>query len=282
VKELDTLGIGRPSTYALIISTLTARKYVDKQGRQLAPTDLGKTVNKILIQNFPEIFNVRFTAFMEEELDQVEEGKKAFLQVVKEFYLPFNQAVVATEEKKDTIKDALQETTEETCPKCGRPLVIRWGRNGRFMACSGYPECRHTKPLDAEEKVEGEACEVCGRDMVVKVGRFGRFLACSGYPDCKTSRPYPIGMACPQPGCNGKIIERRSKRGRTFYGCSNYPTCNFVSWNKPIAKPCPNCGHNFLEERYTQNEGAHLRCPKCKTKFEPTAEAAYEPTAALD
>jgi DNA topoisomerase-1 len=168
------------------------------------------------------------------------------------------------------------------CPKCSKPLVIRWGRNGRFMACSGYPECRHTKPLDAEEKIEGEVCKNCGRDMVVKVGRFGRFLACSGYPDCKTSRPYPIGVACPQAGCNGKIIERRSKRGRTFYGCSNYPACNFVSWNKPVAKPCPSCGNNYLEERYTQADGAHLRCPKCKEKFEANAEAVYEPAAALE
>jgi DNA topoisomerase-1 len=282
VKELDTLGIGRPSTYALIISTLTARKYIDKQGRQLAPTDLGKTVNKILVQNFPQIFNVQFTAFMEDELDKVEAGKKQFLQVVKEFYEPFNQAVVSTEEKKDTIIEDVQEQTDEVCPKCGKPLVIRWGRNGRFMACSGYPECRHTKPLDAEEKIEGEVCENCGRDMVVKVGRYGRFLACSGYPDCKTSRPYPIGVACPQEGCNGKIIERRSKRGRTFYGCSNYPACNFVSWNKPVAKSCPSCGNNYLEERYTQADGAHLRCPKCKEKFEATAEAAYEPAAVLN
>ncbi|MDZ7289940.1 MAG: type I DNA topoisomerase [candidate division KSB1 bacterium] len=277
VKELDALGIGRPSTYALIISTLLARKYVDKQGRQLTPTDLGKTVNKILIQNFPQIFNVTFTAFMEEELDKVEAGEKPFLQVVREFYEPFNSAVAATEEKRDAIKDALQEPTAEACPKCGRPLVIRWGRNGRFMACSGYPECRHTQPLDAEEKIAGEVCENCGRDMVVKIGRYGRFLACSGYPECKTTRPYPIGMACPLEGCNGKIIERRSKSGRTFYGCSNYPVCSFVTWNKPVATPCSQCGSSYLEERYTQADGAHLRCPKCKVKFEQTADALYEP-----
>jgi DNA topoisomerase-1 len=282
VKELDNLGIGRPSTYALIISTILARKYVEKQSRQLAPTDLGKTVNKILVQNFPHIFNVKFTAFMEDELDKVESGKKQFLQVVKEFYEPFNEAVMATEEKKDTIKDALQEPTDEACPKCGRPLIVRWGRNGRFMACSGYPECRYTKPVGDEEKVEGEVCDKCGRDMVLKIGRFGRFLACSGYPDCKNARPYSIGVACPQEGCDGKIIERRSKRGRTFYGCSNYPTCNFVSWNKPVSSPCPHCGNRYLEERYTQAEGAHLRCPKCKEKFEQLDEAVYEPAAALD
>jgi len=281
VKELDALAIGRPSTYAMIIGTLLARKYIDKQGRQLVPSDLGKTVNKILVQNFPQIFNVKFTAFMEEELDKLEAGDKSFLQVVQEFYEPFNRAVVATVEKKDTIKDALLEQTDETCPKCGKPLVIRWGRNGKFMACSGYPECKHSKPLEAQEKVEGEVCDNCGKDMVLKVGRYGRFLACSGYPDCKTSRPYPIGVACPLPTCNGKIIERRSKRGRTFYGCSKYPTCNFVSWSKPIAKPCPSCNHNYLEERYTQADGAHWRCPKCKEKFEQGADALYE-RAALD
>ncbi len=279
VKELDALAIGRPSTYAMIIGTLLARKYIDKQGRQLVPSDLGKTVNTILVQNFPQIFNVKFTAFMEEELDKVEAGEKNFLQVVQEFYEPFNQAVVATEEKKETIKDALQETTEEMCPKCGKPLVIRWGRNGKFMACSGYPDCRHTKPLEAQEKIEGEVCENCGKDMVLKIGRFGRFLACSGYPDCKSSRPFPIGVACPKPGCSGKIIERRSKRGRTFYGCSSYPACDFVSWNKPVKKPCPNCGNSYLEERYTQAEGAHWRCPQCKEKFEQGADALYEPAA---
>ena len=272
VKELDGLGIGRPSTYATIISTLLARKYVEKAQRQLAPTDLGKTVNKILVANFPEIFNVKFTAFMEDELDKVESGDKPFLQVVREFYDPFNQAVVKTEEQKDIIKDALQEATDETCPKCGKPLIIRWGRNGKFMACSGYPDCKHSKPLEAHEEVPGEICQTCGKPMVVKVGRYGRFLACSGYPDCKTARPYPIGVPCPKDG--GKVIERRSKRGRSFYGCSNYPNCDFVSWNKPVATPCPNCDNPYVEERYTQARGAYLRCPKCKTELDAETEGS--------
>ena len=277
VKELDTLGIGRPSTYALIISTLTARKYVDKQGRQLVPSDLGKTVNKLLVQQFPKIFNVEFTAFMEEELDKIESGKKKFLQVVNEFYQPFNQAVSNAEGKQDVIKDALQETTEEICPKCGKPLIIRWGRNGKFMACSGYPECRYSKPIEGELITTDDVCENCGKAMVVKIGRFGRFLACSGYPDCKTSKPYPIGVNCPNEGCTGKVVERRSKRGRTFYGCSRYPECNFVSWNKPIKMPCPQCGNPYLEERYTQAKGAHIRCPKCKHELEESLEDLYEP-----
>ncbi len=279
VKELDALGIGRPSTYAMIISTLTARKYVEKQGRQLAPTDLGKTVNKILVQQFPQIFNVQFTAFMEDELDKIETGKKKFLQVVHEFYEPFNQVVTAAEENKDSIKETLQETTEEICPKCGKQLIIRWGRNGKFMACSGYPDCKHTKPLEVQEVATGEKCENCGKDMVVKVGRYGRFIACSGYPDCKNAKPFPIGVPCLKEGCIGQVVERRSKRGRTFYGCNRYPECDFVSWNKPVKTPCPQCGSPYTEERYTQAKGAHVRCPKCKHELEGSVEDFNESAA---
>ncbi|MCK6560803.1 type I DNA topoisomerase [candidate division KSB1 bacterium] len=280
IKELDALGIGRPSTYAMIISTLTARKYVEKQGRQLAPTELGRTVNRILIRQFPKIFNVEFTAFMEDELDKIETGKKDFLEVVQEFYQPFSRAVMAAEERKDVIKDELQETTEESCPKCERPLIIRWGRNGRFMACSGYPDCKFTRPLDSQEVATGETCENCGKEMVVKVGRYGRFIACSGYPDCKTAKPYPIGMACPKEGCTGQVVERRSKRGRTFYGCSRYPDCDFVTWNKPVKNPCPACGNPYTEERYTQAKGLHIRCPKCKHELESAPDEDYfEPAA---
>lgn len=280
IKELDTLGIGRPSTYAMIISTLTARKYVDKQGRQLAPTELGKTVNKILIRQFPKIFNVEFTAFMEDELDKIETGKKVFSEVVQEFYQPFNRAVTEAEARKDDIKDELQETTDELCPKCNNPLIIRWGRNGRFMACSSYPDCKFTRPLDVQEVATGEICENCGKEMVVKVGRYGRFIACSGYPDCKTAKPYPIGMACPKDGGIGQIVERRSKRGKTFYGCSRYPDCDFVTWNKPIKTPCPECGNSYTEERYTQAKGLHIRCPKCKHELESAPNEDYfEPAA---
>lgn len=280
IKELDALGIGRPSTYAMIISTLTARKYVDKQGRQLAPTELGKTVNKILIRQFPKIFNVEFTAFMEDELDKIETGKKDFSEVVQEFYQPFNRAVTEAEARKDDIKDELQETTDELCPKCNNPLIIRWGRNGRFMACSSYPECKFTRPLDVQEVATGEICENCGKEMVVKVGRYGRFIACSGYPDCKTAKPYPIGMACPKDGGIGQIVERRSKRGKTFYGCSRYPDCDFVTWNKPLKMPCPECGNSYTEERYTQAKGLHIRCPKCKHELESAPNEDYfEPAA---
>jgi DNA topoisomerase-1 len=140
------------------------------------------------------------------------------------------------------------------------------------MACSGYPECRHTRPLDNEETATGEVCENCGKEMVVKVGRFGRFIACSGYPDCKNAKPYTLGIPCPNPGCEGQVVERRSKKGRTFYGCSKYPNCDFVSWNKPVKTPCPQCGNHYVEERYTQAKGVHLKCPKCKHDLEGSPE----------
>ncbi|MBC6951349.1 DNA topoisomerase I, partial [candidate division KSB1 bacterium] len=174
----------------------------------------------------------------------------------------------------------LQETTDELCPKCNNPLIIRWGRNGRFMACSSYPECKFTRPLDVQEVATGEICENCGKEMVVKVGRYGRFIACSGYPDCKTAKPYPIGMACPKDGGIGQIVERRSKRGKTFYGCSRYPDCDFVTWNKPLKMPCPECGNSYTEERYTQAKGLHIRCPKCKHELESAPNEDYfEPAA---
>ncbi len=268
VKELDTLQIGRPSTYAIIISTLLARKYIEKNARQLVPTELGFTVNDILIQNFPTIFNVKFTALMEDELDKIETDGKKFSEVMQDFYHPFHKALESTKTKKDDIKESLIEDADETCPKCGKSLIIRWGRNGKFIGCSGYPDCRYTKPIEGEEVRTGETCEKCGKPMVVKQGRFGRFLACSGYPDCKNNKPFSIGVPCPEEDCSGTIIERRSKRGKVFYGCSRYPDCTFASWYLPVAVKCNNCGSPYLEKRYNQKLGNYLYCPKCKTKYE--------------
>jgi len=268
IKELDMLDIGRPSTYAIIISTLLARKYIEKNARQLVPTELGFTVNDILIQNFPTIFNVKFTALMEDELDKIETNDKKFSEVMHDFYHPFHKALESTKTKKDIIKESLIEDTDETCPKCGKSLIIRWGRNGKFIGCSGYPDCRYTKPIEGEEVQTGENCEKCGKPMVVKQGRFGRFLACSGYPDCKNNKPFSLGIACPEDGCSGSIVERRSKRGKVFYGCSQYPECNFASWYLPIDAKCKNCDSPYLEKRYNQKLGDYLYCPKCKTKYE--------------
>ncbi|MFC1569927.1 type I DNA topoisomerase [bacterium] len=263
VKALDTLGIGRPSTYALIISTLLDRKYVEREARNLNPTELGNTVCGIVVKQFPEIFNVSFTAKMEEELDQIESGEKDRSHVLEGFYRPFNESVHRAMEQKEEIKESLQKETEEICPDCGKPLVVKWGRNGQFIACTGYPDCKYTKPLEEQETTD-EVCDKCGSAMVVKTGRFGRFLACSAYPTCKNTKPYSTGVACPNDGCDGQIIERRSGRGKLFYGCSKYPNCKFASWNKPVPKACPNCKHPYMEARANKAKGAFLACPSCK------------------
>jgi len=272
VKELDNLDIGRPSTYASIISTLLARKYIEKNGRQLFPTELGFTVNDILIQNFPSIFNVKFTALMEEELDKIETREKDFSTVMNDFYHPFSHALEMIDSKKDSIRESLIKDTEETCPECGKSLIIRWGRNGKFIGCSGYPECRYTRPLQEEKTETDEACEKCGKPMVVKQGRYGRFLACSGYPECKNNKPFSLRIPCPKEHCSGFIVERRTKRGKVFYGCSNYPNCDFATWYLPVKTPCENCGSPYLEQRSTQKQGNFLYCPNCKAKYEQNQE----------
>lgn len=266
VKELDKLGIGRPSTYAQIITTIISRKYIEKKESKLFATDLGETVNSILIKNFPKIFNVKFTAEMEDELDKIAVNDDQYESVMNDFYTPFKEALEDVKSNKDKIKSDLQEKTEEVCDKCGKAMLIRWGRNGRFMACSGYPECKNTKPLDEAEipQETDEKCDKCGSPMVIKTGRFGKFLACTKYPQCKTTRPIPLGVKCPNDKCNGDIIERRSKKGRLFYGCSNYPDCDFINWNKPVNKKCSNCGNNYLLEKYTKAKGNFFQCPECK------------------
>jgi DNA topoisomerase-1 len=268
VKGLDSLGIGRPSTYALIISTLLDRKYVEREMRSLFPTELGITVNRILIQQFPNIFNVGFTALMEEELDQIESGEKKRLQVMQEFYHSFSDAVEKAMNQKEEIKESLQEEHGEKCPKCGRDLIVKWGRNGRFIACTGYPECKFTKPLKEDQVETSETCEKCGSPMVVKTGRFGRFLACSRYPECKFTKPISTGVPCPAEGCTGTLVEKRSGRGKFFFGCSRYPSCKFATWYRPIPKACTQCGYPFLEKHASKKRGEFLQCPKCKATFE--------------
>ncbi len=266
VKELDRLGIGRPSTYAQIVSTILQRKYVLIEERKLHATELGETVNRILVENFPTLFSVSFTAEMEKELDEIASNKTTYEQVMANFYKPFQEAVQRLETRKKEVKENLQEEAGEVCEKCGRPMIIRWGRNGRFMACSGFPECKNTKPLSEPEAPQetDEVCEKCGSPMVIKQGRFGAFLACSNYPKCKNTKPLSTGVKCPKEGCSGEIVQRKSKRGRVFYGCSNYPKCDFVSWDKPVNKKCPSCGNNYMVEKILKSKGEFLRCPQCK------------------
>lgn len=268
VKELETLGIGRPSTYALIVSTVVDRKYVDQKDRKLYATELGMQVNELLVKYFPNIFNVQFTARMEEELDTIASGKQDYLSVMKDFYDPFHTAVEHAVGMASKIKKSLQEATEEKCEVCGRAMIVKWGRNGRFKACTGYPECKNTKPLDEDRQktqhVVGAKCDLCGGDMVVKGGRFGTFLGCSNYPKCKNTKPISMGIKCPK--CKeGDLIERKTKKGkRTFYGCSRYPNCDFASWDKPINQPCPHCGSIYVVSKYSQAKGEYLMCPECK------------------
>ncbi len=279
VKRLEADGIGRPSTYASIISTLKDRKYADGENRKLTPTDLGKTVSRILVESLPDIFNVKFTAEMEKELDLVEDGTDDWVKVLNKFYKPFMKTIDSLKGREKKIKESLTEETKIKCEKCKSNMIIKWGRNGRFLACSAYPECKSTRPLPEEEAKSktDEKCEKCGSDMIIKTGRFGRFMACSAYPDCKNAKPLTLGIKCPKPNCGGKIVEKQTKSRRLFYGCSKYPKCDFASWDKPTDVPCPVCNHPFLVQKSTKAKGDFLRCPECKhEKEQPNSEAKAE------
>ncbi len=273
VRELEQDGIGRPSTYAQIISVLLDRKYVERQARSLVPTDLGRKVNTLLVELFPDIFQVAFTARMEEELDRIESGQDSFRQVLQEFYEPFRRDLEAAAGRIPEIKEGLQERTDQVCEVCGKPMVVKWGRRGRFLACSGWPECKQTRPLPEEEEAlngvvpEGVRCPECEAEMTVKNGRFGRFLACTRYPECKGTRPLLIGVDCPD--CGQPLAEKRSRKGRVFYSCTGYPDCKFASWDRPVARACPVCEYPILVERSNRTEGDHLHCPKCKAVLRP-------------
>ncbi|UCF64340.1 MAG: type I DNA topoisomerase [bacterium] len=274
VKTLDKLSIGRPSTYAQIISTLFLRKYAERINRAIQPTDLGSTVVKLLVKYFPDIFNVKFTAQMEENLDKIERSKATYSSTLESFYAPFLESLESVKKKKSQIKSDLLEETEEKCEKCGRPMVIRWGRNGRFYACTGYPGCKNTRPIEDPIQVEtDEICDVCGSPMQIKRGRFGEFLACSDYPSCKNTKPISTGVFCPEPDCDGKLVQRRSKKGKNFYSCSNYPSCKFALWDRPINQICPQCEYPLLIEKNTQSQGIFLQCPSCKHKVRESESA---------
>nr|MBI3613928.1 type I DNA topoisomerase [Nitrospirota bacterium] len=271
IRELEERGIGRPSTYASIISTIQDRKYVDKLEGRLAPTETGRTVNGFLVKGFPDILNTDFTSLMEKELDEVEEGEKPWVKAVRDFYGPFSKDM---EKAKDIPgpKDTVEPPTNIPCEKCGRMMEIKWGRNGKFLACPGYkedPPCRNTQNFEKlpdgtikivakQDMTTDEKCEKCGSPMVIKSGRFGRFIACSAYPACKTTKPIPLGVKCPQDG--GDLAQKRSKKGRTFYACSNYPKCEFAIWDRPINKPCPNCQAPFLIEKTSKQAGVTVQC----------------------
>lgn len=273
IKELEQNGIGRPSTYAQIISVLIDRKYVDRERKLLLPTDLGCSVNDILVELFPDIFQVEFTAAMEEELDKIESGQDDFLTVMKSFYEPFGKDLEDATERVREIKIGLQESTEEVCEECGEAMVIKWGRRGRFLACSGYPKCKNTRPIEEGEQPTLHVevpCPECGSAMVVKSGRYGRFLACSRYPECKGTSSLQIGVDCPE--CGSPLVEKSTRKGRVFYGCAGYPECKFATWDPPVNKECAACSYPILVEKNTKADGRHYRCPKCKSVFDTESD----------
>ncbi len=276
IKELEERGIGRPSTYASIISTIQERHYVEKEEGRFKPTELGCMVNERLVSHFPDVFDLEFTARMEQELDEIEEGEKDWVSTVREFYDPFMKDLGTAEDKMEGLKGK-EEPTDIPCEKCGRLMVIKWGRHGHFLACPGYPECKNTKEFTRNEagdiqiverqlETTDEKCEKCGNPMVIKRGRFGKFLACSDYPACKTTKPLSLGVKCPEPGCGGDLVQKRSRKGRAFYACSRYPECKFALWDRPVNKPCPSCKAPFLVEKVSKQAGTTQHCPQCSYK----------------
>ena len=330
VKRLESDGVGRPSTYASILSTIQEREYVKKDGGRFTPTELGMVVTDLLLESFDDIFDVTYTARMEAELDEIEEGKIDWRVAMQEFYERFDKDLKHAEEHMTNIK-RMEKPTGLPCEKCGKPLVIKWGKHGSFIACTGYPDCTYTRELtvdlpdvdkaDLSEQGEEEYCENCGRPMVLKKGRFGTFFACTGYPDCKTTKQiggqqkkpdqkldeicpqcgnnlvlktgrfgeftacsnYPtckyvkqktIGVKCPE--CNeGEVVERRSKRGKTFYGCNRWPECNFVAWGKPVPEKCPQCGSPYMIEKWLK-AGTVWQCPNAECKHKQPAPQPVE------
>jgi DNA topoisomerase-1 len=286
VKELEEQGIGRPSTYAAILSTIQDKKYVEKIEGRFRPTDLGLICNELLVKHFPHELDVAFTASMEEKLDQISEGEANWKVVLKDFYAPFKETLEKAEaEMRDVKREEVK--TDVACEKCGNIMVIKWGKMGHFLACSNYPECKNTKDFkrDAEGKIviveeetTDEKCENCTKPMVVKRGRFGKFLACSGYPECKTSKPISIGVTCPD--CKqGYLTERRSRFGKIFFGCNRYPDCKFAAWDRPLAEACPSCQSPYLLQKYSKRDGPFIACPNKECDYrrqivEPEVAAA--------
>ena len=282
VKELERLGIGRPSTYASIISVLADRHYVLLEQRRFTPTPLGETVSKIMVKQFPDIFNVEFTSGMEGELDKVEEGTLGWQRVLEEFWGPFALALnAANVGELISLAHDLSVLETERCPKDGAKLVAKGGIFGPYLACVNRPACTFTRPLGRDRKpavMTKEICHECGKFMVIRQGRSGEFLGCSGFPKCRGTRALPTGIKCPKDG--GDIIQLRSKRGgRAFYGCVNHPSCDFIAWNKPVLEQCPECGNMGAEMKSTKARGDYRKCLKCANEWE-VAAPELEPAVA--
>ena len=278
VKELEENGIGRPSTYAAILSTIRGKGYVELTKGYFVPDELGFIVNDLLVESFPEVFDVEFTARMEDDLDRVESAEINSLDILTRFYGPFKKKLDEASKGMLSMK-GVGLPTGLSCPQCNKELNIKVGKNGHFLACSGYPDCTYSRDYIRDEKgkvkpiepsldeITEKICKKCGKPMVLKTGRYGKFLACSGYPDCKNTESVnsaghgkKTGVKCPEKDCTGDLVERKSKRGKIFYGCSNFPKCTFATWDKPIDKKCPDCGADFLLEKTTKKQGTVLSC----------------------
>jgi DNA topoisomerase-1 len=272
VKALEEYGIGRPSTYASIISTLQDREYVRLEKKRFFPSDVGRVVNKFLTEYFTSYVDYDFTARLEDELDAVSRGEEDWVPLLEQFWRPFKDLVDHTQENVKR-SDVTQEVIEEACPKCGAPLAIRLGKHGRFIGCTKYPECDYTRDLQgdkaesqpAPEVVEGRSCPECGSELQVKRGKYGKFIGCSAYPKCRyiepLERPEDTGVTCPK--CSkGTLLKKKSRRGKIFYSCSTYPKCDYAVWNEPIAEPCPSCGWPVLTIKVTRSKGAEKVCPQ--------------------
>ena len=285
VKTLEAHGIGRPSTYASIIQTLQNREYVAVEQRRFHPTDLGRVVGRFLTNHFERYVDYGFTASMEDELDAVSRGEKQWQPVLSAFWSPFRALL---DEKANVSRaEATSEALEEACPQCGKPLFLRLGRHGRFVACSGYPECNYTRPVDGpREPAEpvGRDCPDCGKPLVYKTGRYGRFISCSGYPECKhiepLTQPKSSGVTCPQ--CSeGELVEKRSRYGKVFYSCNTYPKCTYAVWGPPVARPCPRCGWPIMIEKSGKRLGEQLACPQSECAFHFPVNASDAEIAAM-
>ncbi|HET6654647.1 MAG TPA: type I DNA topoisomerase [Gammaproteobacteria bacterium] len=290
VKALEEYGIGRPSTYASIIQTLQQREYVEMDRKRFIPTDVGRVVNKFLTEHFTQYVDYDFTARLEDELDAVARGEKDWVPLLGEFWDPF-KSLVDTKEESVSRKDVTSEELDEACPKCSKPLSIRLGRRGRFIGCTGYPDCDYTRNLDESadeaptepEKVEGRQCPDCGSDLIIRRGRYGKFIGCSSYPKCKhiepLEKPKDTGIECPE--CHeGKMLQRKSRYGKIFYSCERYPKCKYAVWNLPIAESCPQCNWPILTVKTTKRRGTEKVCPQKECGYKtPAPELAPDDEA---
>ncbi len=287
VKTLEEYGIGRPSTYASIIQTLQQREYVEMDRKRFIPTDVGRVVNRFLTNHFPQYVDYDFTARLEDELDDVARGERDWVPVMEAFWQPFHALV---EEKAESVSraDVTQEDIGEACPECGKPLTKRLGRRGSFIGCTGYPECSYTRDVDESaadaarepEKVEGRSCPECGGELIIRKGRYGKFIGCNNYPDCRhvepLEKPEPTGVTCPECG-KGELQKRKSRKGKDFYSCSEYPKCRYAVFNPPIAETCPQCSWPVLTIKTTKKRGREKVCPqKSCTYAEPFPEEGEE------